>query len=73
VRRGDRVVVDGRLNQRSWENNQGDKCSKIEITTNEVAPSLRWATVEISKNQRSTPRRSPGGNGARNDQEEPFC
>jgi single-strand DNA-binding protein len=45
VRRGDRVVVEGRLDQRSWENNQGEKRSKIEITANEVAPSLRWATV----------------------------
>src|SRR6202035_3838263 len=47
VHRGDRVVIEGRLDQHSWENNQGDKRSKIEITANEVAPSLRWATVEI--------------------------
>jgi len=67
VHRGDRVVVEGRLDQRSWENNQGEKRSKIETTANEVAPSLRWATVEVSKNHRSTPQTVPAGN----DQEEP--
>ena len=72
VHRGDRVVVEGRLDQRSWENNQGEKRSKIEITANEIAPSLRWATVEISKNQRSTPQTVPASNGAGGDQEEPF-
>ena len=65
-------MVEGRLDQRSWENNQGEKRSKLEITANEVAASLRWATVEISKNQRSTPRTVPAGNGAGTDQEEPF-
>jgi single-strand DNA-binding protein len=57
--RGARVVVSGRLDQRSWENDQGEKRSKIEITADEVAPSLRWATVEITKNER----RSPDGGG----------
>jgi single-strand DNA-binding protein len=71
VRRGDRVVVEGRLDQRSWENNQGEQRSKSEITANEVAPSLRWATVEISKNQRPTPQTVPAGNDAGSDQEEP--
>jgi single-strand DNA-binding protein len=71
VHRGDRVVVEGRLDQRSWENNQGEKRSKIEITANEVAPSLRWATAEISKNQRSTPQSVPGDNSAGSDQQEP--
>ncbi len=57
--RGTRVVVSGRLDQRSWENQEGEKRSKIEITADEVSPSLRWATVEITKNER----RSPDGNG----------
>src|ERR1700730_12480953 len=53
--RGSRVVVSGRLDQRSWENQEGEKRSKIEITADEVAPSLRWATVEITKNERRSP------------------
>jgi single-strand DNA-binding protein len=57
--RGARVVVSGRLDQRSWENQEGEKRSKIEITADEVAPSLRWATVEVTKNER----RSPNGSG----------
>jgi len=64
VHRGDPVVVEGRLDQRSWENNQGEKRSKIETTANEVAPSLRWATVEVSKNHRSTPQTVPAGDGS---------
>jgi single-strand DNA-binding protein len=53
--RGSRVVISGRLDQRSWENNEGEKRSKIEITADEVAPSLRWATVQISRNERRSP------------------
>ncbi len=50
--RGSRVVVSGRLEQRSWETEQGDKRSKVEVVADEVAPSLRWATVAITKNER---------------------
>jgi single-strand DNA-binding protein len=72
LHKGDRVVVSGRLDQRSWENNDGEKRSKIEITANEVAPSLRWATAHISKNERHSPQGVPAGNGASPDDEEPF-
>jgi single-strand DNA-binding protein len=53
--RGSRVVVSGRLDQRSWENQEGEKRSKVEIIADEVAPSLRWATVKIEKNERRSP------------------
>jgi single-strand DNA-binding protein len=62
--RGARIVVSGRLDQRSWENQEGEKRSKIEITADEVAPSLRWATVEITKNERRSPNGASGGEGA---------
>ena len=52
VQKSTRVVVDGRLDQRSWETEQGDKRSKVEIVADEVAPSLRWATAQITKNER---------------------
>jgi single-strand DNA-binding protein len=58
--RGTRVIVTGRLDQRSWENSEGEKRSKIEIVADEVAPSLRWATASITKNER----RGPDGGGA---------
>jgi single-strand DNA-binding protein len=53
--RGSRVLVSGRLDQRSWETPQGERRSKVEITADEVAPSLRWATVQITKNERRGP------------------
>jgi single-strand DNA-binding protein len=72
VRRGDRAVVEGRLDQRSWENNQGKKRSKIEITANEVAPSLRWATAEITRTQRPTPQTVHADSTPGIDQQEPV-
>src|SRR5438445_3239411 len=62
--RGSRVVVTGRLDQRSWETDQGEKRSKIEITADEVAPSLRWATVEVTKNERRSPEAATVSAGA---------
>ncbi len=50
--RGSRVVVAGRLEQRSWETDQGDKRSKVEVVADEIAPSLRWATAQITRNER---------------------
>src|ERR1700738_2230626 len=43
VGKGARVIVNGRLEQRSWETPEGDKRSKVEVTADEVGPSLKWA------------------------------
>ena len=51
--RGTRVVVTGRLRQRSWETPEGDKRSTVEIEADEVGPSLRWATAKLEKVQKS--------------------
>ena len=75
--KGTRVIVDGRLDQRSWETEGGDKRSKVEIVADEVGPSLRWATATVSKNER---RETSGGQAAKRDRqpaaysrdEEPF-
>lgn len=54
VLKGDRVVVTGRMEQRSWETETGDKRSKVEIVADVVAVSLEWATVsEIVKNDKA--------------------
>lgn len=58
--RGSRVLVSGRLEQRSWENEQGDKRSKVEVVADEIGPSLRWATAQVAKNER----RDGGSGGA---------
>jgi len=65
--KGARVVVTGRLEQRSWETPEGDKRSKIEVVADEIGPSLRWATAEIRKNDRRGPGEGGGQpmNGAR--------
>jgi single-strand DNA-binding protein len=52
LKKGTRVVVTGRLEQRSWETQDGEKKSVIEVVADEVAPSLRWATAKIEKNDR---------------------
>jgi single-strand DNA-binding protein len=49
---GSRVLVTGRLDQRSWETQDGEKRSKIEVIADEVGPSLRWATAQVTKNER---------------------
>ena len=54
VLKGDRVVVTGRMEQRSWETETGDKRTKVEIVADVVAVSLEWATVtEIVKNEKT--------------------
>jgi single-strand DNA-binding protein len=55
VSKGTRVLVTGRLDQRSWENDDGDKRSKVEIAADEVAPSLRWATADVKRTEHRTP------------------
>jgi single-strand DNA-binding protein len=50
--KGMRVIVTGRLEQRSWETEQGEHRSKVEITADEVGPSLRFATADVQKVER---------------------
>ena len=52
IQRGTRVIVTGRLEQRSWENDNGEKRSKVEVVADEIAPSLRWATAQVQKIER---------------------
>src|ERR1700722_13610035 len=58
--RGSRVIVSGRLEQRSWETPDGDRRSKVEVIADEIGPSLRWATAQVTKNER----KGPGGEPA---------
>jgi single-strand DNA-binding protein len=63
VQKGSRVVVSGRLEQRSWETDNGDKRSKVEVVADEIGPSLRWATATVTKNERREGGGSGGGAG----------
>ena len=44
--KGDRVIVQGQLRSRAWETPEGDKRQVVEVTADEVGPSLRWATAK---------------------------
>ena len=61
--KGMRVIVSGRLEQREYQNREGEKRTAIEINADEIGPSLRWATASVER----TPRGEGGGNagGAR--------
>jgi single-strand DNA-binding protein len=50
--KGMRVVVTGRLEHRTWETEEGEHRSKVEITADEVGPSLRFATADVHKVER---------------------
>jgi single-strand DNA-binding protein len=53
LKRGDRVIVTGRLKQRSFETREGEKRTVVELDADEVAPSLRYATAKVQKASRS--------------------
>ncbi len=63
IGKGTRVVVTGRLEQRSWETEQGEKRSVVEIVADEIAPSLRWATAAVTRNERRGGGDFGGGSG----------
>jgi len=52
LQKGARVIVTGSLEQRSWETQDGDKRSIVEIRIDEVGPSLRWATAQVTRTAR---------------------
>jgi single-strand DNA-binding protein len=85
LKKGMRVVATGRLEQRSWETQDGEKRSVIEIVADEVGPSLVFATADVHRVERSGPgegapvRNEPaqvpsggGGNDYSDYGEEPF-
>jgi len=51
--RGMRVIVVGELQQRSWENQEGEKRSTIDVDIKEIGPSIRWATATVTKTPRA--------------------
>ncbi|MEH1012661.1 single-stranded DNA-binding protein [Micromonospora sp. CPCC 206060] len=60
LQRGARVIVSGRLRQRSYETREGEKRTVIELEVDEIGPSLRYATAKVQKMSRS----GGGGFGA---------
>jgi single-strand DNA-binding protein len=61
--RGARVVVTGRLKQRSYETREGEKRTVVELEVDEVGPSLRYATAKVNKISRGGGSGGFGGGG----------
>ena len=83
IQKGARVIVFGRLEQRSWENEDGEKRSKVEVIADSIGPDLRWAQAQVEKTVREKPRHDDGyeqtggqstgqGGGGSYTDEEPF-
>src|ERR1700746_2912127 len=53
LQRGMRVIVQGRLRQRSYETKEGEKRTVYEVEVDDVGPSLRNASAKVTKAQRS--------------------
>jgi single-strand DNA-binding protein len=74
--KGNRVVVTGRLEQRSYETKDGEKRNVTEVIADELGPSLRWAQVQIERISRDAADGGGGGSTRAPDpvygDEEPF-
>ena len=64
LQRGGRVIVTGRLKQRSYETKEGEKRTVIELEVDEIGPSLKYATAKVTKASR-------GGGGSSSSYDEP--
>ena len=61
--RGSRVIVTGRLKQRSFETREGEKRTVVELEVDEIGPSLKYATAKVNKASRSGAGGGGGGFG----------
>jgi single-strand DNA-binding protein len=61
LQRGMRVIVQGRLKQRSYETKEGEKRTVYEVEADEIGPSLKYATAKVNKTTRSGAGGSGGG------------
>jgi single-strand DNA-binding protein len=67
LQRGTRVIVSGRLRQRSYETREGEKRTVFELEVDEIGPSLRYATAKVQKMSRSSGGGGFGGSGGASD------
>ena len=64
LQRGARVIVSGRLKQRTYETKEGEKRTVFEVEVDEIGPSLRYATTKVQKMSRSSGGGFGGGGGS---------
>jgi single-strand DNA-binding protein len=70
--KGDRVVIVGQLRMRSWETPEGEQRSVVEVTAEEVAPSLRWATAKPERASRKGNGQGEAKSAGEFDDDAPF-
>jgi single-strand DNA-binding protein len=63
--KGSRVIATGRLKQRSYETKEGEKRTSIELEVDEIGPSLRYATAQVTRTSSSREGGVGGGGGGR--------
>jgi len=63
LQRGMRVIVSGRLHQRSYETREGEKRTVFEVEVDDVGPSMRNASAKVTKSSRSGGGSGGGGFG----------
>ena len=81
LQRGMRVIVSGRLRQRSYETKEGEKRTVYEVEVDEVGPSLRNASAKVTRSQRSAgdgggfggSQRGYGGGGSARGNDDPWA
>ena len=61
--KGSRVIATGRLKQRSYETKEGEKRTSIELEVDEIGPSLRYATAQVTRTSSSREGGVGGGGG----------
>jgi single-strand DNA-binding protein len=75
ITKGNRVIVTGRLEQRSYDDREGNKRSTVELVADACGPDLRWATAEVSRTERTDQHSGGSGRQASRqpvEDEEPF-
>jgi single-strand DNA-binding protein len=73
LQRGMRVMVQGRLKQRSYETKEGEKRTSIELEVDEIGPSLRYATAQVTRTSSSREGGNGGGAGRGQVADEPWA
>ncbi|MFF2772922.1 single-stranded DNA-binding protein [Streptomyces bacillaris] len=71
--KGSRVIAQGRLKQRSYETKEGEKRTSIELEIDEIGPSLRYATAQVTRAQSSGRGAAGGFGGGAPAVEEPWA
>src|SRR6056297_3862354 len=63
LNKGNRVIVTGRLEQRSYETREGEKRNVTEVIADDLGPSLRWAQAQVERISRDSAGGGSGGGG----------